>query len=43
MVSIVISVCTGMLFPYSKNAGAEFVSKIDLASMPMTHGHVHST
>jgi hypothetical protein len=29
MVSIAISVC--MFFPYSKNAGAEFVSKIDLA------------
>jgi hypothetical protein len=29
MVSIAISVC--MFFPYSKNAGAEFVSKIDLS------------
>jgi hypothetical protein len=44
MVSIAISVCTGMFFPYSKNAGAEFVSKIGLASSstPMSHGHVHS-
>jgi hypothetical protein len=30
-VSITISVC--MFFPYSKNAGAEFVSKIDLATV----------
>jgi hypothetical protein len=29
--------------PYSKNVGAEFVSKIDLASSTTpTHGHVHS-
>jgi hypothetical protein len=41
MVSIAISVCTGMFFPYSKNVGAEFVSKIDLASTTPTR-HVHS-
>jgi hypothetical protein len=35
MVSIAIGVCTGMFFPYSKNVGAEFISKIDLASTPM--------
>jgi hypothetical protein len=45
-VSIAISVCYCVpvcFFPYSKSAGAEFVSKIDLASTPMSHGHLHST